>query len=78
MDHAANLFVAADDGIEFALAGALGQIEGITLKSLVLRLGILVGDALGSADGLQGVQDRVVGGADLIQEASRRVALALG
>ena len=50
LDHAADFFVASDDGIKFAAAGLLGQVAGIFFESLEFGLGILVGDFLRAAD----------------------------
>ena len=63
LDDAANLFVAADDGVELALAGEVGEVFGVLLEGLKLGLGVLVGDALRSAHGGEGLEDGVVGGA---------------
>ena len=49
LNDAADLFVAADDGIELALASRLGQVARIALKRLVLIFGILIGDAMRAA-----------------------------
>ena len=38
LDHAADLVVAADDRVELARAGALGEIERVFLERLALRL----------------------------------------
>ena len=46
LDHAADFFVASDDGVELAAAGLLGQVAGIAFESLILGFGILVGDFL--------------------------------
>ena len=68
LHHAADLVFAADNRVELALAGGLGQIEGIALERLVFGLGILVGHALRAADGDQRFQDGVVGGAGALQQ----------
>ena len=46
LDHAANLLVAADDGIELALAREVGQVFSVLLQRLELGFGVLIGDAL--------------------------------
>ena len=51
LDHAANLLVAADDGIELALAREVGQVFAVLLQRLELGFGVLVGDALRAAHG---------------------------
>src|SRR6266404_2576842 len=49
LHHATDLFVPADDGIEFPLAGNLGEIPGEALQRLVLVLGLLIRDAMRAA-----------------------------
>jgi len=44
LDHAADLGVPTDHGVEFALAGPLRQIDAVLLERLKLLFGILVGD----------------------------------
>ena len=46
LDHAADFFVASDDGIELAAPRLLGQVAGVALQRLVLGFGILVGNFL--------------------------------
>ena len=50
LDHAAHLVVAADDGIELALARQLGEVAAVLLERLVAVLGVGVVDALVAAD----------------------------
>ena len=50
LDHAADLVVAADDRVELALAGELGQVAAVLLERLVAVLGVRVVDALVAAD----------------------------
>ena len=45
LDDAADLLVAADDGVELAAAGELGEVFGVLFERLELALGGLVGDA---------------------------------
>ena len=54
LDDAANLLVAADDRIELALGGQLGQVAAVFFQGFVGRLGVLRGDALMAAHFLQG------------------------
>src|SRR5207244_12543112 len=42
LDHAANLFVSADDGIEPPFLRRLGEVARVALERLVLILGILI------------------------------------
>ena len=57
LDDAANLLVAADDGIELAAAGEVGQVLGVFFQRLELALGVLVGDSLRATNGLKSFQD---------------------
>jgi len=50
LDDAPNLFVAADDGVELALGGGLGEVAAIGFQGLVGLFRILGGDALVAAD----------------------------
>ena len=61
LDDAANLFVAADDGVELAAAGEFGEVFGVFFERLELAFGVLVGDALDAANGGRALQDGVVG-----------------
>ena len=63
LDDAANLLVAADDGVELAAAGEVGEVLGVLFERLELALGVLVGDALRAANGLQCLEDGGVVGA---------------
>ena len=50
LDHAPDLLVAADDRVELALLGGLGQVAAELRERLVVALGILARDALAAAD----------------------------
>ena len=78
LDDAADLLVAADDGIELALARQVGQVLGVSLERLVLLLGVGVGDALGAAHVDERLVDRLRRDAGLGENASRRARLVLG
>jgi hypothetical protein len=78
LDDAANLFVAADDGVELAAAGEFGEVLGVFLQGLELAFGILVGDALRAADGGERLEDGFVRGAESDEGIARRVALEAG
>ena len=69
LDDAADLFVAADHRIELALAGQLGEVAAVALERLVGGFGILAGHALRAADGRQRLEDRVLRGAVLLEDA---------
>ena len=77
LDDATNFIVAADDGVELAAAGELGQVAGVALQCLVLGFRVGVGDALAAAHGFQRFQHRLardpVGG----EQALRRLAALL-
>jgi hypothetical protein len=61
LHRAADLVVAPDHGIEFALARDLGQVPGVALERLVLILGILVGYVAATAHVAQRGKDAVGG-----------------
>ncbi len=75
LDHAANLFVAADDGVELAAAREFGEVLGVFFERLEFAFGILVGDALRTAHGGERLEDCVVRGAERDQRLARRIAL---
>ena len=54
LDDPADLLVAADDRVELALAGRLGQVPAVLLEGLVLLLGVLRGDPVAAAHVAQG------------------------
>ena len=58
LDGAADLVVAADDRIELAAAGARGQVDGVLLQRLALLLGVGVADLLAAAHLVDGLLDR--------------------
>ena len=78
LHDAANLVFAADDGVELALARGFGEIVRVALERLVLRFGILIGDALRAADGDQGFEDGVVGGAGAVEQLAGGIAALCG
>ena len=51
LDDAADLGVAADDRVEPAVLGRLGEVDGVLLQRLVRRLGGLAGHPAVAADG---------------------------
>ena len=72
LDHAADLFVAADDRVELALARELGEVAAVALQRLVGRLGVLAGDALRAAHGRERLEDGVAGDAAAARAGGRR------
>ena len=59
LHDAAHLVVAADDGVELALAGELGEVAAVLLEGLVAVLGVRVAHGLVAADVLEDAQQRV-------------------
>ncbi len=78
LDDAANLFVAADDGVELALAGEVGEVFAVFFERLELALGVLVGDALRAAHGGERLEDGVVGRAHGGEGVAGGVAFGFG
>ena len=76
LEHAADFVVAADDGIDFPLPGAGGEVGAVFFQRLVFSLRVVVGDLLRAADagdgfaGLFLIQSRL-----LEQLAGGRIAL---
>ena len=52
LDRAANLVVAADHGIELAVAGPLGQVHAVFLEGFALAFGFGAVDARSAAHGI--------------------------
>ena len=69
LDDAADLLVAPDDRVERARTGVRGQVAAVALERLVRALGVLRGDALVASHRLQRGDDRLVAGADRIEQA---------
>ena len=78
LDDAADLLVAADDRVEFALARQFGQIAPVFGQRLVGGFRVLAGDALAAADALQGLQDRVAADAGRGQQLLCAIAGFVG
>ena len=77
LDHAANLFIPADDRIQFSPPRQLREVLGIAVQSLVFAFGILIGDPLIAAHRGECLQNRVPGGSQRRQQHLRRVLLIL-
>ncbi len=75
LDDAANLFVAADDGIELAATREFGEIFRVFLEGLKFAFGILIGDALRTAHGGERLEDRVLGSAEGHEGLTRGITL---
>ncbi len=54
LDDAADFVIAADDGIELAFAGGLGEVVAVLFERLVAFFGALAGGACAAADVLEG------------------------
>ncbi len=67
LDDAADLVVAADDGVELALAGLLGEVAAVALEGLEAVLGVGVVDGLVPADLLQDLEEPVAGDAGALE-----------
>ena len=67
---AADLLVAADDRIELAVAGQLGQVAGVLGQRLVLPLGLGIGHALRAAHLGQRLHQRLPADAGVLQGAA--------
>ena len=70
LDDAADLLVAADDRVELALAGVLGEVAPVLLERLVLLLGVLAGDAVAAAHLLERAEHGLVADAETAQEVA--------
>ncbi len=72
LDAAADFLVAADDRIELALLGPLGQVDGVFFQRLAVLLGIGVHDLLAAAHLVDRFFDRFAVGAGLLQDIGQR------
>ncbi len=72
LDDPADFVVTADDRIELALAGDIGEVSGIFLQGLVLAFRVLVGDPLVAAHPGQGLQETVLGHPLALQHGADR------
>jgi hypothetical protein len=71
LDDAADLGVAADDRVDLAVAGALGEVDRVLLQRLERALGVGGGDLAVAADRAEGRQQRVPRGARAGQHVAR-------
>ena len=74
LDHAADLVVAADDGVELAPAGVGNQVAAVLLERLVGALGVGGRDSLAAPDGRERTEKGVTTHAGLLQRPTRRAA----
>ena len=77
LDHAADLFVPADDRVQLVMPSQVGQVAAVALERLVLPFGVLVGHTLGSTDSGERLEDPVPGDAVLFQESRAGKSIAL-
>ena len=75
LDGAPDLVVTADDRVELARAGPLGQVQRVFLQRLALALGILRFDGLAAAHGVDSRLQRLVGEPSLDQQPAGLAAL---
>ena len=75
LDDPADLGVPADDRVELALAGAVGQVDAVLLQGLIGALGVGRGDPGVPAHLLERVGQRLRGGSGLAQQRGRRAAV---
>ena len=75
LDHAANLFVAADHRVELALGGELGEVAAVLAESFVGRFGILRRHPLVAADIFERAGQFFAREAKLLEKASSRAAV---
>ena len=66
-DGAADLFVAADDRVELAVAGGLHQVAAVFLEAFVGAFGVVAGDPLAAAHVGQGGGEGVGGDAQVLE-----------
>ena len=76
LQHAANLRVTADDGVNLALTRAGGEVRAVFLQRLVFLLRVLIGDALVAADLLERLHVLGLGEAGGLERARQFGVLA--
>ena len=72
LDHAPDLGVTPDDGVEPTVLGRLGEVDGVLLQRLVRRLGVLARDATVAADGREALAQPVGGEAGVGEDLAGR------
>lgn len=78
LDDAPNLLVPADDRIELAGPGQLGQVAAEFFQGLVLFFRVRVGNPLGAADLPQHLEDRIPAGPVALEDAGGLSPLFVG
>ena len=67
LHDAADLLIAADHRVELAVAGPLGEVDGVLLEDGFPALGFRGGHALAAAGGLEGLLQRIRGDARAVE-----------
>ncbi len=75
LDDAADLLIASDHRVEFAVLGGGGQVGGILLQRLVGAFRVRTGDLRAAADGRHGLAQRFGGDAVAFQDLGGLVRL---
>ncbi len=70
LHDAADLLVPADDRVQLLLAREVGEVPAVFFQGLVARLGVLVGDPLVAADGLERLHGGLPRDPALLQEVA--------
>ena len=73
LDDAADLVVAADDRVELALTGHLGEITSVALERLELLLGVLARDSVRSAHVAQRGEELFTGAVEAVDHREQQV-----
>ena len=73
LDDPADLVVPADDGIELALAGRLGEVPAVLLERLELLLGVLAGDAVAASHLAERSEEVLTADVELVGEREQQV-----
>ena len=73
LDDPADLLVAADDRVELAVAGVLGEVPAVLLQGLVGLLGVRAGDPVAAPDLAQGGEQVLGGHADQVGQGQQQV-----
>ena len=70
LEHAANLIVTADDGVELALSGEIHEVLGILLQRLIVVVGTLALHLLSLTQFEDGLTHVLLGGTGILQHAA--------
>ena len=78
MNHAPDLLVSADDGIQLSLPRGVGKVARVLLQRLILVFRILIRYAVRAAHGFQCLEQIIAGDADGIEQGLRLRAFDIG